>query len=90
MDCRIALTVKSSGLPTNPLTLSYNSIQSTAWNSIGWRKIFSNADNTNCPLTSCELRENTCSTANTHSEFTIESSAPWKVSLQHSITDGYP
>ena len=48
------------------MNLNYNAVGTTTWTTNGWTDIFQNADNTNCPVTSCELRENTCTSANTY------------------------
>ena len=71
------------------MDLNYNAVGSSTWSTNGWTDIFENADSVNCPVTSCVLRENTCTSANTYIQLSIAGSSPWIVTLVHSNVQGY-
>jgi hypothetical protein len=64
MDCDTALTLKTSSLPTNPLVVAYNSYSGNVdyTSSTGLNQMFLNADAVACPVTTCVLKDKTCST----------------------------
>jgi hypothetical protein len=45
-----------------------------------WNTYFSNTDTSNCPITSCTLYENDCTTAMSGDVF-MDSSTPWLVEM---------
>lgn len=71
MDCTTAMSLKTSGLPSNDITLSYAAGTTDEWNSVGWMDIFVNADAVNCPITLCALKSGDCSTSFTSSHISI-------------------
>ena len=60
-DCDTALTL-TSNLPTNPLVFTYNSNSGDYDYTDGYTNQFDNADNVACPITTCVLKDKTCST----------------------------
>jgi hypothetical protein len=61
MDCTTALEVQGSLPQTNPLVIPYSSSGTPFTYASGWNAVFTNADTTNCPITSCTLMNADCS-----------------------------
>ena len=84
MDCSTALTPITSN-PTNPV-LTYNTGTPTS-DLGGWTIFVTNADTTNCAITSCVLKESGCGSAYSAGELTITS--PWTVTANQNVQAGY-
>ena len=93
MDCSTALTIKGSsvsGVPANPMAITYAASPATKDYTTGYTSIFANADSTNCVVDSCILMNSACSSPlPTSTNFYIASSSPWAITAKQSIQAGW-
>jgi hypothetical protein len=93
MDCTTALVAKTGGsLPqTSPLVITYAASPWTMTYASGWSAIFTNADTVNCPITSCSLMNNDCtSTPTANSNFYIgNSGSNWSLTAKQNVANGW-
>ena len=87
MNCDDAMSKKASsvsGVPTSPMTITYSSSTTNIVWASTYTELFTTADLTNCPLSSCTLKNSACSGAMATSTnfFLTTGSTPYAVSAK--------